>query len=268
MSPRLENGPGSHAIWQRLLTHICVQTAQQGSMRLYARLPQDSDEAQLFKNVGFLVYGQEDVFRFNPDIQRIQVKSNLQLRPQHTNDGWGMQKLYATLTPRSVQNAEGLAQGQWEVTGRQWGEQGRRYGFIWEDDGEIMGVLQIRTGKQGYWIRTLLHPNAIEQASSLCRAGLKLTLAKHNLPVYFALRHYETGWRHVLTDLGFTPLTSQILLVKPMTVRIREKTPGLISALETGHTEGAATSIMTHPVTTDGLAKVTGICRQPVSENL
>jgi len=246
MSPRLDNGSGSHAIWQRLLTHICVQTAGQGAMRLYARLPLDSDEAQLFKNVGFLEYGQEDIFQLNEDLRRDFIKPQLHLRPQHPADGWGMQKLYATLTPRSVQNAEGLAQGQWELTSRQWGEQGRRYGYVWEDSGEIMGALQIRVGKRGYWIRTLLHPNAIEQAPALCRAGLRLTAVKPHLPVYFALRQYEGGWQQMLIDLGFTPLTSQMLLVKPMTVRIREKTPAIVSALDAGHTEGAAPSMMTH----------------------
>ena len=46
------------AIWQRLLTHLCVQTAERGSLRIYARLPVESDELQLFRNVGFLEYGQ------------------------------------------------------------------------------------------------------------------------------------------------------------------------------------------------------------------
>lgn len=246
MSPRLDNGSGSHAIWQRLLTHICVKIAEQGAMRLYARLPLDSEEAQLVKNVGFLEYGQEDFYQLEPTVDRSAIKSNLQLRPQHANDGWGMQKLYATLTPRSVQNAEGLAQGQWELTGQQWGKQGRRYGYVWEDGGEIMGVLHIRAGKRGYLLRTLLHPNAIEQASALCRAGLKLTAARPELPVYFALRLYDAGWQTALTDLGFAPLTSQMLLVKPMTVRIREKTPGIVPSLDASHTEGAATSMMTH----------------------
>jgi hypothetical protein len=43
MSPALDVGNGSHAIWQRLLTHLCVQTAEQGSLRIYARLPLQGD---------------------------------------------------------------------------------------------------------------------------------------------------------------------------------------------------------------------------------
>jgi hypothetical protein len=44
--------------------------------------------------------------------------------------------------------------------------------------------------------------------------------------------------------LGFEPLTSQILVVKHMTVRVRGKLPALIPALEQSPTEGAAPSVI------------------------
>ncbi len=166
------------------------------------------------------------------------------MRPQQPGDGWGLQKLYAALTPRAVQNVEGLAQGQWDLTRHHWGEQGRRDGYVWEVDGELLGALHIRTGECGYWIRTMLHPNILEKAKALCQAALQLTANKAHLPVYFAFRQYEAGWQNVLPALGFQPLTSQTLVVKPMTVRIREKSPSLMKALETGSTEGAAPTMM------------------------
>jgi hypothetical protein len=246
MSPRLDNGPGSHAIWQRLLTHLCVQTAQWGSMRIYARLPLQSEEAQVFKNVGFMEYCAEEIFQLTSDTHRHSLDPKLKLRPQQASDGWGLQKLYASLTPRSVQNAEGLAQGQWELPAYRWGEQGRRSGYVWEVRGDLMGAVQVRLGKRGYWLRTLLHPNAMEHAEALARAALKLTLGKPKLPVYFAVRQYESGWPHILPTLGFTPLTSQMLLAKPMTVRVREMTPSLLPSLEANSPEGAAPSMMAH----------------------
>ena len=243
MSPKLDNGTGSHAIWQRMLTHICVQAAQQGSFRLYARLPMESEEVYIFKNVGFLEYIQEHVFQLNKTANR-HVRSTLKLRPQQAGDGWGLQKLYATLAPRSVQTAEGLAQGQWDLTRSHWGEQGRRSGYVWEDKGEILGALHLRSGKCGYWIRTLLHPNTIDKTEDLCRAALNLTAAKPDLPVYFAFRQYEAGWQNTLPALNFTPLTTQQLMVKPMTVRVRELTPARLPTLESSPTEGA--SMITH----------------------
>ena len=71
MSPTLANGNGSHAIWQRLLTHMCVQTAERGQLRIYAQLPMQSEELQLFKNVGFLEYGQKEIFTLNQPAHQI-----------------------------------------------------------------------------------------------------------------------------------------------------------------------------------------------------
>ena len=243
MSPSLEMGNGSHANWQRLLAHLCVQTAEQGSLRIYARLPMQSEELQIFKNIGFIEYGQLDIYQLDPAVNRLTGENSLQLRPQHSSDGWGLQKLYAALTPRAVQNVEGLGQGQWDLTRRRWVEQGRRSGYVWEVNGELLGVLHIRMGKRGYWIRTMLHPDALERADALCLAALRLTAPRSYLPVYFAFTQYEAGWPHILPTLGFQPLTSRTLVVKPLSVRIREKTPGLIHALETSSTEGAATIV-------------------------
>lgn len=246
MSPSLDTGNGSHAIWQRLLTHLCIQSAERGNFRLYAGLPADSEELQLFKNVGFVPYCQEDIYQLVPRNSRPTSQTALDLRPQQASDGWGLQKLYGTLTPRSVQNAEGLAQGQWALTNRRWGEQGRRYGYIWEMSGELLGALYLRVGKCGVWIRTLLHPDAIDQAEALVIAALAVIENRNYLPIYFAFRQYEVGWHSVLTDLGFKPSTSRIVVVKPMTVRIREK-PVLIPTLEKSPSpsESAATPAIT-----------------------
>ncbi len=243
MSPSLDAGNGSHASWQRLLTHLCIRTAERGNFRLYAGLPVGSEELHLFKNVGFMPYSTEEIYQLTPDAyQRLSLKSALALRLQQSSDGWGLQKLYGTLTPRPVQNAEGLAQGRWSVTQRRWGELGRREGYVWEEEGELLGALYLRSGKRGVWIRTRLHPDALDQAENLGKAALGLIATKATLPIYFAVRQYETGWQTVLTDLGFRPFTSQVLVVKPMTVRVREKTPSLMHALEKSPSEGAATS--------------------------
>ena len=243
MAPTLEVGNGNHAIWQRLLTHLCIQTAEHGCFRLYASLPAESEELKLFKNIGFLKYCQEDIYRLNPGVQRGKIYTTLPFRRQQPNDGWGLQKLYAILTPRPVQNAEGLAQGQWALARRRWGEPGRRKGYVWEEEGELLGALHIRAGKRGIWIRTLLHPDALDQVQAMVRAALSLTVNRNpSLPVYFALRQYEVGWRSTLTDLGFEALTTRTLVVKPMTVRVRDKSAARMSALETSPSEGAATT--------------------------
>jgi len=244
ISPALTTGSGSHAIWQRLLTHLCIQTAERGNLRVYAGLPIDSEELQLFKNVGFLAYSQEDIYQLPGGATRLSTQTTLKLRPQQSSDGWGLQKLYGTLTPRAIQNIEGLAQGQWAIPRHRWADQGRRYGYVWEEKGELLGALYIRTGKQGCWMRTLLHPDAVDEAEAFGRAALGV-ITDRNLPVFFAIRQYESGWSAILSNLGFSAFTSQTLVVKPMTVRVSKKQSILLPNLEKNPVEGAP-SAMSH----------------------
>ncbi len=244
IAPSLDTGNGSHAIWQRLLAHLCVQTAEHGSLRLYARLPQQSEELQLFRTVGFQEYGQEEVFQLKPGVDRSDGEVTLKLRRQEPGDSWGLQRLYEVQAPRAIQNAEGLAQSQWALAHRRWGEQGRRAGYVWEFDGELMAALHVRAGKRGYWIRTLIHPDALDQVEDLGKAALRLTAARDHLPVYFAYRHYESGWSHILPNLGFQPLLSQIMVVKHVVVRVRKTALALVPALEKSQPEGVASSLV------------------------
>ena len=48
----------------------------------------------------------------------------------------------------------------------------------------------------------------------------------------------------MLPILGFEPLTSQVMVVKHMTVRVRSRSASLISALEKSTSEGAATGVI------------------------
>ena len=257
LSPALDTGNGSHAIWQRLLAQLCVQTAERGSLRLYARLPLQSEELQVFRHVGFLEYGQENIYQLDRTLDRSGIEPTLQLRPQQSSDSWGLQRLYAALAPRAVQNAEGLAQGQWDLARRSRAEQGHRYGYIWEVNGELLGALHIRAGKCGYWLRTLLHPDASDQAEALGQTALVLTASRPHLPVYFAFRHYESGWQHVLPDLGFEPLLSQTLVVKHMAVRMQTTTPVLMQALEKSSAEGVVPSLISR----------SDVALQPLTQN-
>lgn len=246
IAPALDRGNGVSAIWQRLLTYLCVQAGEQGSYRLYARLPEQGEALQIFKNVGFLEYSRETIYRFDPANHSAAVSAaKLKLRPQESGDGWGLQKLYTAQTPRAVQHAEGLAQGQWELPRRR----GSLQGYVWELDGELWGALHLRSGKRGQLIRTLLHPEAIDQAAELGRAALEL--AQWDRPIYFAFRHYQAGWRHTLPELGFGPFLDQTLVVKHMTVRMREKLPVLRPSLEKSPPEGVTPGMVSYTPSND-----------------
>jgi len=236
IAPPLNAGNGAHAIWQRLLTHLCVKAGELGGQRLYAGLPSEGEEYQIFRHVGFTAYAQEEVFEWVAKSSRIGEVESLPLRRQRSRDSWGLQQLYATVTPRAVQNAEGSAQAQWDLSRRGWGVYPQRRGYVWESHGEIWAALQIRSSRAGHWLRLLLHPDALDQADALVAAALSRVRCGPGQKLYCAVRTYEAGIQAALTAWGFRPVGSQTLVVKHTTVWAREPAAQLVPALE-GHTE-------------------------------
>lgn len=242
VAPALSSGNGTHAIWQRLLTYLGVKAGERGGQRLYAGLPTEGEEYQIFRHAGFTAYAQEDVFQLVAPTSQLEGIEPLPLRRQRDRDSWGLQRLYATVTPRAVQNAEGSAQAQWELSRVRWGTYPSRRGYVWETRGEIMAAFQVRYNRGGHWLRMLLHPDALDRADALVAAALSRVYGARGQKLYCAVRTYEAGIPSALAAGGFEPVGSQMLVVKHTTVWARDLAVQTVSALE-GHVEGATSAV-------------------------
>ncbi|MGQ9502366.1 MAG: hypothetical protein ACUVSF_04155 [Anaerolineae bacterium] len=245
MAPALSSGSGAHAIWQRLLNHLAVHTGEQGGQRLYAGLPDEGEEYQVFRHAGFVAYAQEIVYRC-ASLPPLPPSSPLTLRPQCERDSWGLQQLYAAATPRAVQTAEGSGQGEWELLRQRWLTQPWRRGYVWECAGEIRAALQVRSTPTAHWIRLLCHPDDLDQMDALVVAALmKVLKGNRNRSVLWAVRTYEPGLAAVLSEYGFVPAASQTLVVKYCTVWARELALHPVTTLN-GKAEQAAPTVKYH----------------------
>jgi hypothetical protein len=238
IAPALVDGNGTYATWQRLLPHLCVVAGEQGQQRLYARTACDGEEQRLFRHVGFMPYTHENIYRLDrmPTLPAVSPAANgeqVPLRPQTVNDSWGVQRLYAAISPRFVQQIEGSARGQWEIRRSLWRGQSNRRGYVLEEQGEILACLQLRRGRQGSWLKILLHPQACDWADSLVQQGLCLPGVWSKGPLYCSIRDYEGGLRVSLDELGFQFFARQAVMVKHTTVWAKEPLPKLLPALET-----------------------------------
>ena len=244
LSPKLENGNGGHAVWQRLLNHLCIKAGEQGHQRIYARLNPDSEESQIFKNVGFSPYAEERVFRLDTDLYPDNPQNTLGLRRQTAADSWSVQRLYTAVTPHTVQVSEGLAQGQWQINNYPLADQGHRYGLVWENRGEILAVLNIHSGKMGHWIRLMVHPDIDSETTNLLLGGLSLLKNPHHHPVYCSLRTYQSELASHLFACGFREFAGQQILVKHNTVRATDFLSRLLPAFDTSIDAKHATPVM------------------------
>jgi hypothetical protein len=245
MAPALSSGSGAHAIWQRLLNHLAVQAGEQGGQRLYAGLPDEGEEYQIFRHAGFVAYAQEMVYRCVAP-PPLPSTSPVMLRPQCERDSWGLQQLYAAATPRAVQTAEGSGQGEWELLRPRWLGQPWRRGYVWECAGEIRAALQVRSTVTAHWIRLLYHPDDLNQLDALVVAALMQVLkGNRNRKILWAVRTYEAGLAAALGEYGFAPIASQTLVVKHCTVWAREPALHPVATLN-GKAEQAAPTVKYH----------------------
>jgi hypothetical protein len=235
IAPSLVHGNGSHAAWQRLLTYVCVKAGEAGNQRIYARLERDGDELQIFKNVGFSAYAEEAIFRLPPAQFPEHAQDTLGLRKQTAADSWSLQRLYAAVTPRTVQIAEGLAQGQWQLNQHWLSEQRHRVGYVWEREGEILAVMHLHTGKLGHWLRLLVHPDVTGYVEELVLSGLSQIRdirINPGRPIYGSLRTYQSELAQALVSCGFQQFTIQTVVVKHTTVRSEDFVTRLVAAFE------------------------------------
>lgn len=231
LAPALDAGGDTVSIWYRLLAECAQRIGAGGGQRLFAQIANGNGIEEVFRQAGFTVYAHEDVYRLS-DWPANLAKSNL-LRHQRTRDGWNLLRLYAQLTPRPVQIAEGMLspEGPGGKMG-DWWDQARGAGYILEMDGDLAGAVRVQRGSAAYWLRLWLHSQAQEYGETLLNGALLALGAAPRHPIYCSVRDYESGLRSPMEQAGFRYLHTRSLLVKHTTVRVKEPLIKLVPALE------------------------------------
>jgi len=223
LAPSLTETDEAPSIWRRLLAYLCVKAGERGIQCLLASLPEEGPEAEIFQQVGFSPYAQEEILRLER-IPSPQCPSEMALRRQRAADGWNLRRLCLAATPTAVQRAEGNS-GDW--LGRPGGK-----GYVLEEDGELVGYLCITEGERGYWLRVLLHPQAHERAMELVEQTLALLANLPPRPIYCGLRSYQGWLSEPLQEKGFRPFAHRLAVAKRIAVYAREPATRPIPALQ------------------------------------
>jgi len=232
LAPSLDEGEEVPDIWYRLLVNLIHRAGERGVQRLYARLHENHRAEEIFGRVGFNVYSKEVIYRLGAGQRLARGTGTKGWRPLRPSEAWGLQCLYARATPHLVRQAEGNHleeySGSLMERFRLFGEEGH----VLENEGRIVAYLGLTSGARGYWIRTLLDPDAGATYADVVAHGLCLLPRRAKFPVYWAVREYEEGLNTALEEAGFRPLTGYSLLVKHTVVRIQQRVPKLVPGFE------------------------------------
>ncbi len=248
--------------------------AQQQIARIYVDVPDQPLPVNTFSHVGFRTYTRQSIWRLaRHELTTYPHPITAQIRPQNKADEWALRQLYARTVPQSVQSAEGTVEGTNGPTPAKppiidWWQVGACSSFVLEQQGDVMGSVQIVHGERGYWMQLwadFYNPDS-HVVHQLVRHGLAMIAQRSAYePIYVGVCDYHGSLGTLLSDYGFAPITDRAKMMKPVVQWVRELTlePSLILK-PTAPIIGAPFILPTPPV--DAFASPTPVDGQLVAE--
>jgi len=196
----------SESIWYRLVEGLCAEKGEERAGRIFVKLrEEESEKVELFRQVGFRGYARRQILRWDEALPKMLGADKRSLRPRRAGDGWGLQRLYSNVTPRPVQQVERPEDIAPYPMMRE---------YVAEEEGEIIAHFCLLPGKEGHWMKAVIHPQA---EKGLVKNGLRLFSAFVPRPIYCEVRGYEEALSSELREIGFEYLFEELLMVKHTT---------------------------------------------------
>lgn len=270
LAPALDTSRGHPAIWEKLIAHYIQEAAERSIARVYADVPDQPLPVNTFTQRGFRTYTSQTIWRLTPENypQFDQPRSNqhsaasVQIRPQVPADIWPLKRLYAKVTPKSVQRAEGFEQDPTHRRGPakngsalekslrlsnlsqrvngvsnansvkllmlDWWHSNQYTVDVLVEKGELHGCILVGMGQRGAWLRLLvdtLNPES-EHIHTLLRHGLQTAKrSAPHFPIYIGVRDYHGGIGSILKEYDFAPFTDRARMVRKVPVWARTTVP-------------------------------------------
>jgi hypothetical protein len=203
--------------WTRLLEAMVQEAGRRGAHSVNAEVPEGHPIFVAFRKAGFVVYSRQTILQRAPG--PVSGGDPGLLRPEESQDSFGINLLYANTVPRLLQQAEPLFGPVCE-------------GLVYERDGQIAAYLALVEGKSGIMIKPYFHPEVYDQASAIILSALTYIPRATRLPVYLYARTYQDWLRGVLEQVEFEPWAHQALMVKYTLVRVERPEVIALTGLE------------------------------------
>ena len=184
--------------WLLLLNGAAEELKEQGTIKLYARVPSDGLEKEVFLNAGFQMYAEETLMEMPPryDLpELIEQPSGIYLGCNRTH----LRRLYSRVTPPMVQ--------RWESSLEQYDPPGwdcfRGHVVMWfGSDGNPLGAVYVEQGVRGALLQGLLIEPPPDGSREFLIKAISM-LWNRMTPCFALVRSYQPGLRSLLLEIGF-----------------------------------------------------------------
>ena len=206
---------------EEVLRHAVQAAGQRGVKRLYARLPDDADLADVYRRVGFQAYAEETVWAADR-IEVAEFDGGPPLREQEVTDTWAVHQLYNASAPRDVQYAEAATSHRWELSHA--GKRGSVVrGYLLEDGFQLVAYARVLSCGDRHHIELMFSPDARVDRTAFLRSVLGHTQREGGLrQVYVVVRSYQQETEASLESFGFRPRIHQRCTVRYTAARVQQ----------------------------------------------
>lgn len=206
LSPRL----AAESLTVPLLEHLVAQAGEWGAFAVVAEVEENAALLPILRRSGFAIYAWQRIWKLPPLVSGPTSLRWQAVREEH----WAaVQSLHAQIVPALLQNLDGLPKSE--------------SGLIYLEAGEMNGYVAVTSGPEGIWIQPLISPDCADASQHL--AALR-TVIGGTLPLFVCVRSYQAWLESALEEIGALPGVRQAVMVKRLTLPVREGQS--VSALE------------------------------------
>jgi hypothetical protein len=212
----------------RLLGELCDASVELGATRLFARVAEDGEGYEMFRQVGFTPVVSEFTYFRETSTQRPAPAHGTiaGLRPQRRADAFLLKQLYQETNPKVVQMAEGKLSTSFESAwtgltgfGGRLSRHARERRWVVERDSRLVAWLHASRQPRGpYVVRLMLDEREADLAQSLLDLALTEAAANPAPGVIVRVREYQHRVVRALEEAGFDLLEANVLMVKQLAI--------------------------------------------------
>ena len=230
-------------VWFKLLEYVCVAAGNRRAAKLFANVPEDAGELEIFRQVGFYRFTAEASLSLPLTDGGPLPALPATLREAEPRDAFAILQLYTAITPRHVQQAEGLTARDYQPAGGRVNGWLDRFGlaresdrssrsWVAEEDGKIVAWFRLRWREGRCRMSCLIQPD--KRASFPEFRDYIVGAARATRPCLLGVqvRDYHQELLPLLEEIGFQRNGASLLLVKHIAVQVMERrlTPVLTRA--------------------------------------
>jgi len=220
----------AHASGSRLLDALSQAAGRRGAHNLIADVDEHSPAFECLRLAGFAIYARQRIWRHDAQPAPAPRGGGNLWRPETAADGSALQALLANLIPGLVQQVETIPARY-------------RRGFVYWDEDELRGYLDVERGPLGTWLQPYLHP-AVETIDPLLAALVRELDGRAGRPMYVCVRSYQGWMSGPLTRFGFEACADQAVMVRRL------------AAVERAAERVARPALERHPEPTAPIARI------------